>query len=107
MSVKQPVGNVLSAPRPLWISDISKTIQGFIDRLPDNWNSYGAKRIQPELAEAATRLLSKIVQPETPKPEVVPTTEGGLQIEWHIRGIDLEIKIISQEKFGVPFEDLE
>ena len=106
MSVKQPVGNVLSAPRPLWISDISKTIQGFADRLPDNWNSYGAKRIQPELAEAAVHLLFKIVQPETPRPEVVPTTAGGIQIEWHVRGIDLEIKILSQERLDVSFEDL-
>ena len=106
MPVKNSTGSILSPARPAWISAFSKTIQGFIGRLPDNWNSYGAKRIQPELAEAATRLLSKIVQPETPKPEVVPTTEGGLQIEWHIRGIDLEIKIISQEKFGVSFEDL-
>jgi len=106
MPVKQPTGNVLSPPRPQWISDISKTIQGFVDRLPENWNSYGAKRIQPELTAAAIRLLVEIVQPETPKPEVVPTADGGVQIEWHVRGIDLEIKILSQEKLGVSFEDL-
>src|SRR5439155_24037115 len=82
MPVKNSTGSILSRARPSWISAISKTFQGFVDRLPDNWNSYGAKRIQPELAEAATRLRSKIVQPETPKREVVPTTDGGLQIEW-------------------------
>src|SRR5439155_16652961 len=106
MPVKQPTANVLSPPRPLWISDITKTIQGFVDHLPENWNSYGARRIEPELAETAIRLLFEIVQANTPKPEVVPTTTGGVQIEWHIRGIDLEIKIISQEKLNVCFEEL-
>ena len=105
MPVKQPTGTILSPSRPPWISDISKAIQGFVD-LPENWNSYGAKRIKPELAEAAIRLLPKVVQPGTPKPEVVPTTAGSVQIEWHVRGIDLEIKILSQEKLGVSFEDL-
>src|SRR5260370_40530609 len=105
MPVKQPTANVLSPPRPLWISDTSQKIGGFVD-LPENWNSYGARRIQPELAEAAIHLLSKIVQPETPKPEVVPTTAGGVQIEWHVRGIDLEIQILSQDRLNVSFENL-
>jgi hypothetical protein len=106
MPLKQPTGQVLSPPRPLWVTDVSKRIQGFVVHLPENWNSYGAQRIQPELAEAAIRLLPKVVQPGTPKPEVVPTTAGGVQIEWHVGGIDLEINILTQDKINVSFEDL-
>jgi hypothetical protein len=104
MPMKQPTGSLLSPARPQWISDVSKTIQGFVD-LPENWNSYGAKRVQPELAEAAIRLLPKVIQSGTPKPEVVPTTAGGVQIEWHVGGIDLEIKILTQDKINVSFEE--
>jgi hypothetical protein len=29
----------------------------------------------------------------TPTPTVVPTTRGGIQLEWHTHGLDIEIYI--------------
>jgi hypothetical protein len=92
--------------RPLWVSQVSETIRGFADKLPENWNSYQAKRTDQATAQAAIELLVEIVQPNTPRPEVVPTAAGGVQVEWHIHGIDLEINVRSQEQLGVAFEDL-
>ena len=37
-------------------------------------------------------LLLSILGPEDSTPAVVPTSQGGLHIEWHRHGIDLEIE---------------
>jgi len=41
----------------------------------------------------------------TPVPSIVPTNSGGIQLEWHRNGVDLEIEVISARKFGVLFVD--
>jgi len=40
-----------------------------------------------------------------PLPALVPTTARGVQLEWHTRGIDLEITVESLSSVGVYFED--
>jgi hypothetical protein len=36
---------------------------------------------------------------------VVPTARGGIQLEWHTRGIDLEIELAVPEGIHVLYED--
>ncbi len=38
-------------------------------------------------------ILAKILDSSAPPPSVVPTHEGGVQVEWHRNGVDLEIEI--------------
>lgn len=38
-------------------------------------------------------VLENIVGDQTPAPAIVPSGAGGLQLEWHTKGIDLEIHI--------------
>jgi hypothetical protein len=42
---------------------------------------------------------------DTPEPQIVPTPSGGVQMEWHTRGIDLEIETLGGGRFGAFFED--
>ena len=44
-------------------------------------------------ALGALTILAKILDSRTPPPTVVPTYEGGVQVEWHRNGVDLEIEI--------------
>ena len=44
---------------------------------------------------------------ETPLPSLVPTSQGGIQAEWHQEGIDLEIEATSSHRFAVYLEDVE
>jgi hypothetical protein len=39
---------------------------------------------------AFSLVLSNVVH-ETPAPQFVPTSEGGIQVEWHLGGIDFEL----------------
>lgn len=61
--------------------------------LKDNWDSYGGKPIT-ELALAEAQLLLKaLVAIQAVEPSVVPCSNGGIQLEWHRNGYDLEIEI--------------
>lgn len=59
-----------------------------LDRLADlkaNWDSYGA----PALSSAALKVARTMLD----APQVVPTPGGGIQLEWHQDGLDIEIVI--------------
>ncbi len=65
--------------------------------LPAGWNSYSAKPIARQNAARAIQLLIEFVQPGTPSPAVIPTVRGGIQLEWHTKGTNLEIYIESPD----------
>lgn len=70
-----------------------------------NWDAEGAEAISQTAAEWAVRLIAAAARIGTPEPDVVPDVDGGLQVEWHVQGIDLEIATRSPGRFDVLFED--
>jgi hypothetical protein len=77
-------------PLPLWFDPL---MQGLVDllTLPENWDSYGAPPIVPKIINDAMSLMNGVLGPSSPAPRVVPLSSGGLQLEWHRNGIDLEV----------------
>lgn len=75
-----------------------KSVEAIADllSLPPGWNSYSAKPIDHQNAGRAIRLLAEFLKSNTPPPSVVPTVRGGIQLEWHTRGVNVEIYIESQ-----------
>src|SRR5579864_440919 len=63
--------------------------------LPTGWNSYSASQIKKENVNFAVGLLAQVMRADTPTPQVIPMVGGGVQLEWHTRGINLEISIYS------------
>lgn len=61
--------------------------------LPAEWDSYGARRVDLASAASAGQTLCLVMRNDTIPPTVVPTVHGGVQLEWHSRGIDLEIDV--------------
>ncbi|MDZ7751399.1 MAG: hypothetical protein U5S82_07000 [Gammaproteobacteria bacterium] len=92
------------ASQPGWLQEITERLNELIN-LPENWDSYGAKPVYVECAIHTLRLLSEISKPQTPIPTVIPTSEGNLQVEWHLNGIDLEVKVLAIDRLEVFFED--
>lgn len=77
---------------PDWFLDLA--VQSFdLLRLPQNWDSYGAPRIEPAAVEDALSLLADLVQVDMPLPSIVPTAHGGVQVEWHSKEFDFEIEL--------------
>jgi len=85
-----------SGPMP---RSLQKSVQAVVELLdlPAGWNSYSAKPVAPQNAIRAIRLLAELLGPETPPPAVVPTVRAGIQLEWHTKGVNIEIYIDSPE----------
>lgn len=73
--------------------------------LPQGWDSYGARQIDPLVAEKAVSLLLELLSANDPMPSIVPTTGGGIMLEWHEGGIDLEVDVSTPDKTLVSFEE--
>ena len=96
----------LRAPKnvPIWLGRVVDRL-GHITRLPANWDSYGARPIAVAAIKSALELLGEIMSDDLPSPDIVPTVSGGIQIEWHIVGIDLELEVSAEGKRAIFFED--
>jgi len=87
-----------------YVKTVSKLIE--LLELPGGWNSYNAKPISKENVTFAVALLGRLMHETTPAPLVVPRVRGGVQLEWHTRGVDIEIAIDSPERASFFAEDL-
>ncbi len=89
---------------PAWLEPTVRRLLDLLSLLPD-WDSYGARSVDRLHVNAAFQVLSLIMRHDTPAPSVVPTNRGGVQLEWHTGGIDLEIETLSTQELLVSFED--
>lgn len=104
MSSKMADVITLSAYIPKWLPETTKALYAILS-LGDNWDTYGAKRINFETAAAVDELLREIMRPNTPAPQLVPVANGYIQIEWHLGDIDFEIEVESLSESQVFFAD--
>lgn len=58
-------------------------------KLEENWDSYGAKPIDPNVLEHANYILWAMPSWWTP----VPCSDGSIQLERHAGGMDFEFTI--------------
>ncbi len=81
---------------------LSPTLTAMADllKLEEGWDSYGAACISPLCVKATLDFLFDAMSDETPALAVVPTSWGGVLIEWHTGIIDLEIEFRPDGKIG-------
>ena len=92
---------------PNWLRALIRKFAHLMN-LQSNWDSYGASPIEEKYVRfALTELLPSIMEDETFLPEIVPTAKSSIQLEWHMCGIDLEVKVIADGKVFISYEDLE
>lgn len=89
---------------PPWVVPTIERIDELLSLTP-NWDSYGAPGIDPVYVDAALRLLLDVMQENTPAPSMVPTSRGGIQLEWHAKGIDLEVELVTPSQVHGFYED--
>ena len=69
------------------------TLDALTALLQDSATSLPDSRPTEISVRETMEILTKILDSRTPPPTVVPTYEGGVQVEWHRNGVDLEIEI--------------
>ena len=71
--------------------------------LENNWDSYGGKPITQFALAEAQLLLKALSGIQAVDPSVVPCSNGGIQLEWHRNGYDLEIEISPEGEVSEMF----
>jgi hypothetical protein len=97
-----------SAPLTGATAEYVQTVSRLIDllQLPNGWNSYNARPISRDNVTFAVNLLGRLMRKGTPVPNVVPRVRGGVQLEWHTKGINIEIDIDSPNKISFFAEEV-
>jgi hypothetical protein len=78
---------------PAWMSPAIARLRALLS-LPPNWNSYGSMPIAPSTIHRALQFMVSALPSRAPTPAIVPTPSGGVQLEWHQDGLDVEIELL-------------
>ena len=72
-----------------------KAIQSLshLHQLESCWDGRTAEMLTDDACETAVRLLVSLAIPAPPTVQLVPLTDGGVQLEWHAGGNDVEIEV--------------
>lgn len=89
---------------PEWLMPVFSALSELLALSP-SWDTYGAPCVDPRSVASALETLSWVMKSDTIVPTVVPTVQGGVQLEWHTRGIDLEIEVSPLGGSSVCFHD--
>jgi len=72
--------------------ELQQKIRG-LSSLPVGWDSYDAKPIDAKCIELACQLVGPILVLRLGDVQAVPCPDGGVQLEIHAGGVDLELWI--------------
>lgn len=70
-------------------------------QLESAWDGRRGNPLSIEAAGVAVQILLDVVSIERPSPQLIPLPSGGIQIEWHVAGNDLEIEIDSKGEIHI------
>ena len=92
--MRSPRGDIvveLEGQEPPWLEPALEELNQLL-QLPPNWNSYNAMPIEPLAVVRTIELLDAVMEDSTPFPQFVPTPQGGVQLEWDMRGMAIEVE---------------
>lgn len=89
---------------PSWLLLIIDRMRELV-MLPVCWDGHDGQPVDIGIAAFAVQFLLQTLEPDSPVPQVVPLSYGGIQLEWHEQGIDLEIEVEGPNRVFVSFED--
>lgn len=70
-------------------ADADEAATGRLLALKKNWDSYGGQAIRRKAVDAAIRIRAAVAT----EPSFVPMSNGGVQVEWHRQGFDIELEV--------------
>jgi hypothetical protein len=91
-------------PDKKWQIEVQGHLLKYV-KMRDGWDSYGAPPVGWDTGMFALSVLNDVMRTRTPIPQVVPSAAGGVQLEWHQKGIDLELHIARPYQCELWFQD--
>jgi hypothetical protein len=83
---------ILSEPLHAWWRRVTKRLNELC-QLNTGWDGYRASPVSFMNANFAASVLASACLLDTPEPQIVPGTNGDLQIEWHTEAADIELHV--------------
>ena len=90
---------VESLPPPLWLEPTLKNC-GHLLLLPSGWDGENAPTVEGVAIQSAFDALSLFMTETSSTPQWTPTQNGGVQLDWHENGVDLEIAFDTTDAEG-------
>lgn len=88
-----PLNSLRSERLPPWLPEVVERINN-LARLPSPIAADAPAPPTEAAATAALDAIRRVMWFETPTPAVVPTYDGGLQLEWHAEDLDIELTVM-------------
>jgi len=76
-----------------WAQDIKGRLQELVE-LPSGWDGYMGAPVTFAHAVFSLSLLDRLYIDDLPMPDLIPGTDGSLQIEWHCNGCHVELDVL-------------
>ena len=91
---------------PTWFGRVKNRLKT-LARLSADWDTYGGIPADPRVVGLAEALIEWFAVDGVPPPDVFAAGDGGVQLEWHIRGVDVTIAFsVSDEDSSIYYHDL-
>ena len=74
--------------------------------LQPGWDGHYGKPLDEDISTMAAALLALFDSWKAPMPAIMPLSDGGLQIEWHRKGWDIEIEMMSKGEINIFAHDI-
>ena len=87
-----------------WYPEVASRLAELM-RLPRDWDSYGGVAVNQRSAARALWFLSRSLERDSDAPWVVPLGDGGVQLEWHRPGFDVEIVFSESGNEATVFDE--
>jgi hypothetical protein len=90
---------------PRWLQDTVGRMNELL-RLRPGWDTYVARPVARRNVQGALHFLLRVMAADTPSPTIVPVSDGGVQLEWHREGLDVEVLFSGEEDDGLYCHDV-
>lgn len=97
LNFKLNTDNTLALTNPPWIVEAERRLTKLMN-LGEDWDGEGSSAPTARLAGEVIRYLLDGTQHDTPAPHISAVGCGGLQVEWHNSGYDLEIHFFDDDQ---------
>lgn len=92
VSLNASVRTLISAPVRRWRDEVVQRLNE-LAALCEGWDGYAGRPVNFETANFALRLLEVTCGFDAPTPQIVPGSDGDLQLEWHVGSVDIELHV--------------
>jgi hypothetical protein len=102
--LQQATASSLGAYDWSWIPVLIDKLRELL-RLPRDWDGYGAEPVRPEAALTSALIVNATLAKGARFPEIIPTVDGGVQIEWRRGNRHLEIEVMSPYEISMLYRE--